>query len=159
MVCSVVVSLPIGSLPSGRPLTWLPPASNLFDLGRIGQVIDDGDGANVAFQLGRDVSVARIEVEAMHADAAGLDKGDLLWIRWRRDIQDSKTRMHRLRSSPAALIVHYQQMVSDPGLVRMGVGGHLELREDPGCLWIGDIHDGSTDRWFHVPHVSDSVFD
>src|SRR5215471_18076422 len=49
-----------------------PPARDFLWLSRLAQIVDDEDVADVSIHLGRDVGVALVHVEAVHADAAGL---------------------------------------------------------------------------------------
>ena len=65
-----------------------PPARQLLRLRRVAHVVDDQDVADIAFHLGRDVGVALVHIEAMHADAAGLLVRDLLRLRRIGDVVD-----------------------------------------------------------------------
>src|SRR5262249_28321650 len=55
-----------------------PPGCDFLRPPRIAQIVDDEDIADVSFHPGRDVGVALVHVEAMHADAAGLVIADEL---------------------------------------------------------------------------------
>ncbi len=65
-----------------------PPARHLLRLRRIAHVVGDQDVADIALHLGRDVGVALVHIEAMHADAAGLVVRDLLRLRGVGDVVD-----------------------------------------------------------------------
>src|ERR1700746_1016799 len=58
-----------------------PPARDFLRPSRVAQIVDDEDVADVSFHLGRDVGVALVHVEALHADAAGLVIADQLRLR------------------------------------------------------------------------------
>ena len=92
---------PCRRLAAGDVLSGHPPARDFLGLGRVAHVVDHQDVADVALHLGRDVSVARIHVEAVHADAAGLVIGDQLRFRAVRDVVDLEAAVVvALRSRP-----------------------------------------------------------
>ena len=85
---------PVPAAGPGRGLAALdmlpghPPAGEFPRLARIAQIVDDEDVADIAFHLGRDVGVALIHVEAVHADPAGLLIADELRLRRFGDVVD-----------------------------------------------------------------------
>src|SRR4029077_10108331 len=72
---------PGGRLAARDMLARHPPARDFSGPARIGDVVNDEDVADEAVHLGRDVGVASIHRETMHADAAGLLGGDQLRLR------------------------------------------------------------------------------
>src|SRR5262249_53735179 len=58
---------------------------------RVAQIVDDEDVADVSFHLGRDVGVALVHVEAMHADSAGPVIADQLRLRRLGHVVDLET--------------------------------------------------------------------
>src|SRR5262249_10268080 len=77
VMAAMVPPRPRWRLAARRPLPWHPPAPDLARLSGIGQVEDHHDVADVAVHLRRDVGVATVEGEAMHAGAATLPESDL----------------------------------------------------------------------------------
>src|SRR5262249_61500469 len=65
-----------------------PPAGVFPRLARAGEVVDDGDVADIARHLGGDVGVPLVLAETVHADAAGLVVADLLRLRRLGDVVD-----------------------------------------------------------------------
>src|SRR5262245_40985799 len=64
------------------------PARHFRRALRVADVVDDENVADIALHLGRDVGVALVHVEAMHANAAGLVMHDLLWLGGIRYVPD-----------------------------------------------------------------------
>ena len=58
-------------LAAGRPLARHPPAPDLSRIGRVLEVEDHHDVADIAVGGRRDIGVAAVEIEAVHARAAG----------------------------------------------------------------------------------------
>ena len=75
-------------LAAGDVLPRQPPAGDFRGLRWIAHVVDDQDVADIARHLSRDVGVALVHVEAVHADAAGLMMHDLLRLRGLRHVPD-----------------------------------------------------------------------
>ena len=60
-------------LAAGLPLPGNPPTPNLFGFGRVRQIKDHDDIADITFHLGRDIGVVIIGVEAVGAEPVGFD--------------------------------------------------------------------------------------
>src|SRR5262245_57270195 len=71
-------------LAAGLPLPRDPPPPDLDGVGRIGEVEDHHDVADIAFGGRRDVGVAAVEIVAVHAAAGGAPRGDQLRGAWTR---------------------------------------------------------------------------
>src|SRR5262249_62062565 len=71
MMQPVLPARPAWRLAARDVLSQHPPAADFSGALRVGDVVDDQDVADVAGHFSRDVGVALIHVEAMHADAAG----------------------------------------------------------------------------------------
>ena len=98
-----------------------PPARDFPWRARIGDVVDDEDVADESVHLGRDVGVAGIHREAVHADAAGLLIGDALGLCGVRNVIDLE----------AAVLVTLTRGGFDGGEVRLA-DAHLSR-----CLGCG----------------------
>ena len=79
---------PARRLAASDVLAGHPPARHFLGLLRIAQIVDHQDVADVTLHLGRDVGVARVHVEAVDADAAGLVIADELRLRRLGDVVD-----------------------------------------------------------------------
>src|SRR3569623_3679733 len=75
-------------LAAGLPLAWDPLSAYLLRLRGIGEVEDHDDVADVAFGGRRNVRVAAIEIEPMHAAADRAPHRDQLGLRGIRHIVD-----------------------------------------------------------------------
>src|SRR5689334_10360518 len=82
----VTTAGPRRRLAGGDVLARHPPARDFAWVPWIRDVVGDEDVADEAVHLGRDVGVARIHREAMHADAAGLLMGDQSRLRRIADV-------------------------------------------------------------------------
>src|SRR5262245_64219520 len=77
---AVATPSPARLLAPGEMLPRQPPTGDFLRPRRIAEIVDDEDVADVPDHLGRDVRVALVHVEAVHADAAGLLERDELRI-------------------------------------------------------------------------------
>ena len=83
---AVIHSRPGRLLAAGDMLARHPPARDLGRALRITQIVNDEDVAEIALHLGRDIGVALVHVEAVHADAARLLMHDQARLGGIRDI-------------------------------------------------------------------------
>src|SRR5262245_10211578 len=88
MVATMVATLPRRRLAAGRPLAGHPPASHFLRLRRVPQIERHDDVADVALEVGREIRVAAVEGEAVHALAA--PEGDLARTCRRADVPDAE---------------------------------------------------------------------
>ena len=95
------------------PLAGNPPAPDLDRLCGIREVEDHHDIADVAFDRRRDVGVAAVEIEAMHAAADGRPFGDQLRLARPRNVVDRDTAADLAAAGFAELL-----MIDDHDVVR-----------------------------------------
>ena len=77
MVAAMLAPRPGRHLAAGRPLSRHPPASHFARPRGIGQIEDHDDIADIAIELRRNIGVASVEGEAVHARTAAGPAGDL----------------------------------------------------------------------------------
>src|SRR5499425_2426597 len=90
MMTAMVPSRPRRRLAARRPLPGHPPAPDLLRVRGIHQIEDHHDVADVAVHLRRDVGVAAVEGEAMHAGPAALPEGELAGAARLRHVEDAE---------------------------------------------------------------------
>src|SRR5471032_1337465 len=90
MVAAVVLRLPARCLAAGGPLPLHPPAADLLGPGRVLQVEDHDDGADITLQFSGDVGVAAIEGEAVHARAGTFPVADVARAARPADVEDAQ---------------------------------------------------------------------
>src|SRR5262245_23638915 len=81
MMTAVMRRLPARRLAAGGPLPRHVPVPDQFGLGRVLQVEDAHDVADIAFERRRAVEIAAVEREAVHAGADRLPARDRLRLR------------------------------------------------------------------------------
>ena len=148
MVTTVGALLPGWRLATCRPLPRHPPAADLRRLGRINQIHDHHDVAEVTLLRRRHVDVAAIEIEAVHASAGvGVPARDQTRLGRRRYVVDADAALPAVGSGIGIvvieLLIDHHQAVGDPHLVRVRAGLHVERREQFRILRIAHIHDAT----------------
>ena len=103
------------------PLAGNPPAADLERLRRIGEIEDHHDVADIAFHRRRDVGVAAVEIEAVHAAADRAPFGDQLRCGGLGDVVDVDPAAEVVSGSALAelLVIDDHDAVGDTHLVRM----------------------------------------
>src|SRR5476651_1131305 len=120
MVATVVLRLPVGFLAAGGPLPFHPPAADLFRPGRVLQVEDHDDGADIALLLRGDVGVAAIEGETVHTRSGALPMADVARRAGSADVEDAKAdEIVRRLIAPRPLAVGHHDVIRHPHLVGM----------------------------------------
>src|SRR5262245_65019151 len=100
MMTTVRAALPRRRLAAGDPLAGHPPASDLLWPCRIGEVENADDVAAIALEIGRQICVAAVEGEPMHAFA--LPERDLARLVRPRDVEDAEPQPRARRRCGAA---------------------------------------------------------
>ena len=154
-------ALPGRRLAAGRPLTRHPPAPDLLRPRRVLEVEDHDDIADVAFDLRRDVGVAAVEGEAVHAVAGAAPEPDLLRLRRVGHVVDAKA--DRLRhllggerrplGTRRVLAVHQHQAIGDADLVGVDAGCGRHVRDLARVFRIADIDDRGAGRLVDMADV------
>src|SRR6478736_479561 len=90
MVAAVVLRLPTRCLSAGGPLPFHPPAADLFRPGRVLQVEDHDDGADIALLLRGDIGVAAIEGETVDTRSGALPMADVTRVARPADVEDAQ---------------------------------------------------------------------
>src|ERR1043165_5671417 len=114
--------------PAGRVLPGQPPAGDLFGPGRVAQVVDDEDIADIARHLGGDVGVALVYIEAVHPASTGFLKMNQPWLAAVGNIENpepaavvglfrGRLEIGLLPIGAVLLAVHEQQVADDARLV------------------------------------------
>ena len=112
------------------PLAGNPPAADLDRLCRIGEIEDHDDVADIPFGRRRDVGVAAVEIEPMHAAANGAPLRDQLRRCRIGDIVDvdAAADVCAARLSELLLIDDHD-VAGNPHLVRVPAFAHVNLGE------------------------------
>jgi hypothetical protein len=152
-------ALPARRLAARQPLPRHPPAPNLLRACRVLQVEDTHDVADVALEGRRAVEIAAVEVEAVHAGAAGLPARDLARLRRIAHIIDPESAAPVRRRLAHGLVVHHHQAVCDPRLMRVGARRHRQFGEALRVLRIAHVKDRGAVRAFHMAHIGDAPLD
>lgn len=160
MVAAEVVLLPRGFLAARDPLTGHPPAAHFLRVRWVGQVDDHHDVADVAFRGGRDVRVAAVEVEPVHALPLGLPAGDEPRAVALADVVDAEAALE-LGRGPAIELVHLvvgdHDVAGHAHLVRVRALGHLEQRQRLGFRRLAHVDDERPVRRAHHADVCVAV--
>src|SRR5882724_7029737 len=154
MVAAVVLRLPAWCFAAGGPLPLHPPAADLLRPGRVLQVEDHDDGADIALLLGGNVGVAAIEGEAVHPHPGALPMADVARIARSADVEDAQPDeiISRLLA-PRTLAVGHHDVVRHPYLVGMQPRRNVDRSDDPWMRRIRYIQHGSPVRRLHVSDV------
>src|SRR4029077_8558390 len=130
------------------------PAADLLGPGRILQVEDHDDGADVALLLRGNVGVAAIEGETVHARPGALPMADVARIARSADVEDAQPDEIAGRLvAPRTLAVGHHDVVRHPYLVRMQPRRNVDRSDDPGMRRITHVQDRSPVRRLHVPDI------
>jgi len=136
---------------SGLPLPGHPPAPDLDRASGIGEIEDHHDVADIALGRRRQISVAAIEIVAVHTAAGGAPLGDQLRRAGARDIVDRDASAELGRSALAQpLVVDDHDPVRHPHLVGMPALRQIDGRELARLARIGHVHDRGAARPAHV---------
>ena len=154
MVAAVVLRLPAGCLAAGGPLSFHPPAADLFRPGRILQVEDHDDGADIALLLRGDVGVAAIEGETVHTRSGALPMADVARSARSADVEDAEAdeivgRLVALRP----LAVDHHDVIRHPHLVGMQPRRNVDRGDDPWLRRIRYVQHRRPVRRLHVPDI------
>src|SRR5262245_27192550 len=137
---------------SGLPLPGDPPPPHLDRAGGIGEIEDHHDVADIALGRRRQISVAAVEIVAVHTAAGGAPLGDQLRRAGARDVIDCDAAAELGRSALAQpLVVDDHDAVCHPHLVGMPALRQIDSRELAGLARIGHVHDRGAARPVHVP--------
>ena len=154
VVAAVPDALPRGGLAARRPLPGHPPAAHLLGPGRVLQVQDHHDVADVALDLGREVGVVAVEVKAVNARARGPVETDLPGAGLVGHVVDPEAALKTVLGHAAvAFVVHQHDVAVDPHLVRMGAIGDVDVRHYLEVPRVGNVHDGRAVGRFQVSDV------
>src|SRR5205807_4891346 len=119
MVTAMVLRFPAGCLAAGGPLPLHPPATDLLGPGRILQVEDHDDGADIALLLRGNVGVAAIKGETVHTHPGTLPMANVARIARSADIEDAQPDEITGRLlAPRPLAVHHHDVIRHAYLVR-----------------------------------------
>src|SRR5216683_100111 len=120
VVAAMVLRLPAGRFAPGDPLPLHPPTTDLLGPGRILQVEDHDDGADVALLLRGNVGVAAIEGETVHTHSGALPMADVARIARSADVEDAQPDEITGRLvAPRTLAVHHHDVIRHAYLVGM----------------------------------------
>ena len=145
---------------SGLPLPGHPPAPDLDRASGIGEIEDHHDVADIALGRRRQISVAAIEIVAVHTAAGGAPLGDQLRRAGARDVIDCDAPAELGRSALAQpLVVDDHDAVRHPHLVGMPTLRQIDGRELARLARIGHVHDRGAARPAHVPDKKHRALD
>jgi hypothetical protein len=159
VVTAVQPALPRRRLPAGRPLPRHPPPPDFLGPRGIGQVEDHDDVALVAPHLRRDVGVAAVEREAVHAEPAASPEGDLARASGRRDVVNAKPAGAGAGLSAVPLAVHEHQAVDRAHLVRVRPRRHLQRGQLTRRRGIADVDQRRAVGRLHVGDARNPAVD
>ena len=140
-------------LAAGLPLARDPPAPDLARTGRIGEIEDHHDVADIAFRRRRQVGVAAVEIVAMHAASGSAPFGDRLRIARARDVVDRDPAAELGRAGlTELLVVDDHDAVGGPHLVGVPALRQIDAREPARMARVGRRR-----RWWSLRgvHVAD----
>ena len=143
------------------PLAGDPPAADFFGLRGVGEIEDHHDVADVALDRGRDVGVAAVEGEAVHALAGGAPLGDEVRRGGVRDIVDAEPAAEAVGvvAAAEALVVDQHDAVGGADLVGVPAFRQLDARKRARVRGIGHVHDRGTGGPAHVADVERGAVD
>lgn len=132
-----------------------PPAADLFGPGRILQVQDLDDVADIAGRGRRNIGVAPVKIIAVHAAAlrARLPVGDQARPLGTADVVDAQAAAEIVGAAAEFLVIDDHQAVLRPDLVRMPAYRHLQRGQQPRLARIGDVIDGGAIRRAHMGDI------
>ena len=161
MVAAVRGLRPVRRLAAGGVLPRQPPAADLGRVGRVLEVHDHHDVADIALERRRQVGVAAVEIEPVHAGADRLPAMDLARLGRIAHVVDAEAgreiRRHRVGVGVVELVVDEHHVALHPHLVRMGAGRHADPGELLGVLRVAHVEDRGAVRAAHVPDIGDAV--
>jgi len=152
MVAAMILRLPAGCLAAGGPLAFHPPAADLFGPGRVLQVEDHDDGADVALLLRRNIGVAAIEGETVHTHPGALPMADVARIARSADVEDAQPDeitgrlVARVRSRFTTMTSFATRTLWECSTRR-----NVDRSDDPWIRRITHVQDRSPVRRLHVP--------
>src|SRR5580700_4431747 len=154
MVATVVLRLPARCFAAGGPLPLHPPAADLFRPGRVLQVEDHDDGADIALLLGGNVGVAAIEGETVHTHPGALPMADVARIARSADVEDAEADeiISRLLAARTLAVGHHD-VIRHPYLMGMQPRRNVDRSDDPWLRRICYVQDRSPVRRLHVPDI------
>jgi hypothetical protein len=140
------------------PLPRYPPAPDFLGTGRILQIEDHHDIADIAFGSGRDIGVAAVKIVAVHPFAVGAPFADQMRPRRRRHVVDSEAAAEPgIAVLALPLMVDDHNAVGDAHLVRMPADGHIDAGQRDRVGGIRHIDDRRTGRLTHVADVQSAA--
>ena len=157
MVALVRGAFPRRRLAAADPLARHPPPAHFFGPRGILEIQDHRDASDVSFDMRRDVGVAAVEGEPMHA-AVGLKKSDLFGFFPVGNIVNFESR-RLLLFAAISFQVHQHDIAAYPHLVRMHALRDFNLSDNLRMLWIFDIEDRRPMRRVHVADERVAVLD
>jgi hypothetical protein len=161
MMATMVLVLPRRHLAAGGPLPFHVPAPDLGGIGRVLEVEDDDDVAQVAFHFGRQVGIATVEIETVDARSATGPESDL--ARLGRvghvvDLEPAHEVGRRLAGIDDGFRIADHQPTLHAHLVRMRVGLlDGQFGDDPRLGGIAHIDDGGAFGPHRVANVGDGA--
>jgi hypothetical protein len=158
MMAACVGAFEVRRFAAGDPLAGHPPAHDFFRLLGIFHVEHHGDVALIAIDRRRDVGVAAVVGETMHAFARRLVNGDLARFGAIGDVENLQSGLEFLFRL-VALVVDQHDIATDAHFVRVQPFGDLYMRDDFGVLRILDIDDRRAVRRVHMADVGVAVLD
>ena len=136
------------------PLTRDPPPPHLDRTSGIGEIEDHHDVADIALDRRRDIGVASVEIEAMHAATGRAPFRDQLGSAWARNIVNRNPAAELRRvGGPKLLVVDDHDAVRHPHFVGMPTLRQVNGRELAWVARIGHVHDGGAARPAHVTDI------
>ena len=155
--------LPGRLLASAGPLPRHPPTADFGQLGWVLEIDDDDDVSEIAVCGRREIGVALIEIEAVHALPAGFPSAQQMRF----------ARVGHVVNVGAALpisrrrvrIVEVEFLIDDHGvaghayLVRMRAGRHFQLGHDNRIFRIAHVDDGGAVGRAHVTDEGEAIAD
>jgi hypothetical protein len=138
-------------LTAGLPLPGDPPSADFDRTGRIGEIEDHHDIADIAFDGRRDIGVTAVEIVAVHAAPGGAPLADRFRRARARDVIDSDAAAEVSRPVLAdPLVVDDHEAVRHAHLVRMPALRQLDSGQHARMARIGHVDDGGAVRGLHV---------
>ena len=144
------------------PLAGDPPAADLLRPRRVGEIEDHHDVADVALGRRRDVGVAAVEGEAVHALAGGAPLGDEVRLGGVRNVVDAEPAAEAVgvvAAAAEALVIDQHDAVRGADLVRVPALRQLDARQRARVRRVGHVDDGGARRPAHVADVERGAVD
>ncbi|QYU66555.1 ABC transporter ATP-binding protein/permease [Leptolyngbya sp. 15MV] len=130
-----------------------PPAAHFHGLRRVREIQDADEVADIAGIGRRDIGVAPIEGEAMHALAAHLHLGDEARLGRVGYVVHAHPRAEFLRALAELLVVHQHDPVGHTHLVRMPAHRDRDVVQHARLARVRHVHDRRAMRRPHVPDI------